>query len=308
MDAMQTVYTANGVTWVDLAQPTADEVREVMETYDVDPLIAEEIGTPTPRPHFAAHNGQLFWILHFPVARHTHEGESNQQEVDCIVTESACITVRYETVDPIHKFAKMFEVDATLARSERVEHGGMIAVALLRKLYAGVTHELEYLQDALTEIERSVFAGKERAMVRELSVTNRELLNFEQTLKQHHEILTHIDTHLPTLFGERITPLMAHVHSTYRHAIQLVEQQKGSCRELRETNDSLLYTKQNEIMKTLTIMAFVTFPLTLLTGIFGMNTQQLPIVGRPNDFWIITGIMLVMTALFFVFFRYKQWL
>jgi magnesium transporter len=70
----------------------------------------------------------------------------------------------------------------------------------------------------------------------------------------------------------------------------------------------MLTTRQNEIIKNLTIMAFITFPLTLLSSMFGMNTTSSPILGHPADFWIIVGIMLSGGVGFFTFFKYKRWL
>ena len=78
--------------------------------------------------------------------------------------------------------------------------------------------------------------------------------------------------------------------------------------ELRETNNSLVSTKQNEIMKVLTIMAFITFPLSLIASIFGMNTIDIPLVGQDGDFVIIMGIMGVSTLCMFAFFKYKKWI
>ena len=78
--------------------------------------------------------------------------------------------------------------------------------------------------------------------------------------------------------------------------------------ELRETNNSLLSTKQNEVMKVLTIMAFVTFPLSLIASIFGMNTKNIPIVGGAFDFWIVMGIMGFAAFMMFIFFKKRNWL
>ena len=60
-------------------------------------------------------------------------------------------------------------------------------------------------------------------------------------------------------------------------------------------------------MKNLTIMAFVTFPLTLISSVFGMNTSFLPVVGRPNDFWIIVSFMAILALTFFMYFKVKHW-
>ena len=77
---------------------------------------------------------------------------------------------------------------------------------------------------------------------------------------------------------------------------------------MHHTNTSLLSTRTTEITKNLTIMAFITFPLTLLANIFGMNTENNPIIGSPYDFWIIVAMMVAGIISMFEFFRYKKWL
>jgi magnesium transporter len=98
------------------------------------------------------------------------------------------------------------------------------------------------------------------------------------------------------------------ITSEYVKVQSTLEGTREYLQEIRKTNDSLLTTKQNEIMKTLTIMAFVTFPLTVITGTFGMNTTHTPILGLHGDFWIVIGIMITMTSSFFIYFIWKKWL
>jgi magnesium transporter len=78
--------------------------------------------------------------------------------------------------------------------------------------------------------------------------------------------------------------------------------------EIRRTNDSLLATKQNEIMKNLTIMTFIMLPLTLITGIFGMNTHPTPILEMKNDFWVVIFLMIIVSITTTIFFKWKKWM
>jgi Mg2+ and Co2+ transporter CorA len=79
--------------------------------------------------------------------------------------------------------------------------------------------------------------------------------------------------------------------------------------EFRETNNSLLSTKRNERMQSLTIMANVLFPVTMVAAIFSMNaTNDMPFVGKPNDFWIVLGFMILAVATIAAVFKYKRWL
>ena len=78
--------------------------------------------------------------------------------------------------------------------------------------------------------------------------------------------------------------------------------------ELRETNNSLLTTKQNETMKRFTILAFTIFPLTLVAALFSMDTKYEPIVGSPYDWYTIVGIMVVAVIIMYWYFKRKEWL
>ena len=145
-------------------------------------------------------------------------------------------------------------------------------------------------------------------MVTELSNISRDVLNIKQAILLHRDIMDALDEHGREFFGEEFGHSIDVLSGEYRRVLQLITNNRSTLEELRATNNSLVYTKQNEVMKVLTIMAFVTFPLSLLAGIFGMNTAYTPIVDNPYGFWIIVSMMAGATLVFFSFFKYKKWL
>ncbi len=228
--------------------------------------------------------------------------------MDFIIGKNFLITTRYDTVDPLHNFSKVFEADSILDRGDIGEHAGYIFFYMIRKLYKSLEHELEFIGEEIRDIGGRIFAGKEKEMVLEISEVSQELLTFKQAMGTHQEVLDSFEAAGKRLFGEKFAYHLRAITGEYFRVFNQVEGYLNLVMELRETNNSLLSTKQNEIMKTLTIMAFVVFPLSLIAGIFGMNTAYLPIVGVPGDFWIVIGIMGALTLGFFVFFKYKKWL
>lgn len=305
--AMLSRYRYKHLTWIDLQSPTHEEVRTLMREFDIHPLIAEELLTPTLKPRAERYDDMLYVILHFPAWKHTH-GASRSQEIDFVIGRNVIITTRYDTVDPLHKFSKVFEVNSILDRSDIGNHAGYIFFYMIRKLYRAVEHELEYAETHLAELEGKIFGGREREMVGHLSGISRELLGFSHALSSHRGVLESFEASGRRIFGEDFSyharALLGEHFRTAKH-LEVLRDYLG---ELRTANDSLLTTKQNEIMKVLTIMAFVTFPLTLISSIFGMNTSYLPIIGQPNDFWIVMGIMLTLAIFFFIFFKFKKWI
>ena len=179
---------------------------------------------------------------------------------------------------------------------------------MLKKLYKSVEHELSYVHDALQDIEEQIFEGREREMVAALSYSGRDLLNLRQAIEPHRDVLKEFSECGPSFFGEDFAPYLRATLNEYFRAHNHVMRETESLHELRETNDSLVSTKQNEIMKNLTLMAFVTFPLSLIASIFGMNTHYLPIVGMRGDFWIIMGGMAFGMAAMFFYFKHKKWI
>jgi len=300
-------YTYKKLTWVDLESPTQEEVRDVMEEFNIHPLAANELLSTTRRPKADLYPDFIYLILHFPAFQHRHSKDSNQ-EVDFIIGKKFIITTHYETVDPLLEFSKVFEVNSIIDKSHLGTHAGFLFYYIVKELYKSLDHELEYIDEEMSYIEENIFAGNERAMVEELSRVNRNLLNFKQSIRLHEEVLESLESAGDEFFGEKFAHYLRAITGEYYKIASRMEGHREALIELRKTNDSLLSTKQNEIMKILTIMAFVTFPLSLIAGIFGMNTDELPIVGLPGDFWIIISIMGGGMALMFWYFRYKGWI
>ncbi len=297
----------NGLVWIDLENPTREEIREIMETYSVDPLVGEELLSPTLKPKVDLYPDYIYLILHFPAFRHSH-GAKSEQEVDFIIGKKFLITTRYDTVDPLHKFSKVFEVNSILDRSDIGKHAGFIFFYMIRKLYKSIGHELDFVSDALSAVENRVFSGNEKEMVFEISKFSRELLHFKRALSSHREVLESFSVAARNFFGEDFSYHTKDIIGAYFRVSEMIAGNIEFLRELRETNNSLLSTKQNETMRVLAIVSFVTFPLTLVAATFSMDAIHTPIVGNPYDFWIIVGIMLAVAFSFLLFFKSRKWL
>lgn len=296
------------VTWIDLESPTRDELQMILSEFNVDARIEEEMIAPTPYPLFVPFPSYLYLILHFPVTD-TASG-TRDQEIDFIVGKNFLITARYEVIDSIHNLHKVFEAEELLGLPAHPSRADTLLERVIRRLYGAIKNEVERTAHALDRIERDIFSGKERQAVHTISDTARILLRVETTLERHREPLSVFLKGLaaPAFFGKGFSEHSLHIEAEREHVATLVASYRAVATELRDTNDSLLSASQNEIMKVLTIMAFVTFPLTLISSIFGMNTDYLPIVGTPHDFWIVMGLMIALAISFFSYFRFKRWL
>jgi len=199
-------------------------------------------------------------------------------------------------------------VNDILNRNLMEGNAGSVLYYLLRELYISIADELDSINDELKQIEKNLFQGNEKKLVADISHTNRDLIHLNHTVLSHKEILQHIENVGEKIFDKNFPGQFNAMLDEYYRIENALIHNIAFLTEMRNTNDSLLSLKQGETMKTLTIMAFVTFPLTLVSSIFGMNTKDTPIVGMNGDFWVVVGIMLILAGTFFTFFKMKKWL
>lgn len=299
-------YTHGNLTWIDLESPSRNEVYDLANEFGIDGLVADELLLPTAKPRLEIHEKMLYIIMHFPALRHTHN--STDQEIDFLIGTDFIITTRYDTIDPLHKFSKVFEVNTMTDKSTLGEHAGFIFYYMLKKLYGSVDYEVEHVRSALRDTENQIFEGLEKEMVSSISRIGRDLLNLRQAIEPHREILQSLEKDGKLFFGDDFAPYLRALMNEYYRVHNHVMRNTESLHELRETNNSLLSTKQNGIIKTLTIMTAFTFPFAIISNIFSMNTEHQPIIGTPGDFWIILGLMGMGVVAMFLFFTYKKWL
>jgi len=68
-----------------------------------------------------------------------------------------------------------------------------------------------------------------------------------------------------------------------------------------------LDNRANEIMKVLTVLSAFFIPMTFLAGVYGMNFDNLPELHLKYGYFYFWGLMVVITASLFGFFKWKKW-
>jgi magnesium transporter len=304
---MVTKHKYKNIVWIDLESPKEEEVVPLAKEFSLSSSIIEELRRPSERAKADPHGKYIYLIFHLPKYRHKEERETTQ-EIDFIIGKDFIITSHYEPIDLFLDVSKLLETKSILDKSDNFDNSGLIFYYIMKSFYGSLEYELDHIRRDLALAEKEIFIGNEGKMVHVLSKINKALIDFRHPLKAHHEILESLETKEGKLFGDSHGHHTEMVIGEYKKVWGRMENNRDLLMDLRDTNDSLFAAKTNNIMKNLTIMSFLTFPLTLMTGIFGMNAVNIPLVGNENGFWIILGIM-AGTALFMVgLFKYKRWI
>jgi len=294
------------ITWIDTEVPTKDEARDLMQEFDLDPEVAQDILLPTYKDKITCYKNYIYLVLHFPAFKHTHN-KSHRQEIDFVIGKNFIITNRYESIDAMEKYAKIFEVNSILDKKNQDIGSGELFLAMLRTIYQSLSDELDSINYLLREAEKNIFAGKEKEMVFELSQIGREIINFYHIINSHGAILEALKQNTEKILGKDFSLGLSEVTNEYYKISKILENVTGTLHELRETNNSMLSTKQNEIMKTLTIFTFFALPFTIITGFFQMNTKFTPFVNTSNGWFYIIGTEIIVMIIIFMIAKKNKW-
>lgn len=298
----------NGLNWIDVSCPTPEEVRKLVAEYHIAPAAGEELFAPTTKPKVDTYADHIYLILHFPAAGpNVRTGGSH--EIDFIIGKNYLITVRYESIEPLRAFAKAFEVGAVRDRnSDKEPNVGLLFSHLLKSLYGSLLHELEHLESTLIAIEKSVFEENDRNLIGRLSLAGRELLAAKQATRLHQGVLESLETSGATIFGKDFKESLSGAIGAYYRVRETLESNRELLHELRTTHDSFVSSKQNEIIRTLTIISFAILPLTLIASLFAMEVGGKPFGDTPHGFYGVIMLMFVVLAGIVVYFKARKWL
>ncbi len=106
------------------------------------------------------------------------------------------------------------------------------------------------------------------------------------------------------LLRVRSRDVLEHIERVLNHVRRLGQSAEGAV----QMHFSALGQRTNDIMRTLTVLTAIFLPLNLITGIFGMNFDEIPLLHKTNGFAIAMGLMLLVGVGLVTFFWRKRYL
>lgn len=247
-------------------------------------------------------------VLYVPVFNEKKR-TTKPTELDILVTKSHIITVHGEPIEPLGSFLK--KCQANIARENCFgKTTGHLVYYLIEDLLNFASRQLVHIAKNIQRIEDGIFKNIEHDMIKEISFIKRDILDFRIAIKPMYRILCSLGERGKNFWPERddLKIYFSDLLGDYERVWGEVDNYTETINALEATNTNLLNAKTNAIVKTFTILSFITFPAMLVATILQINTRTNPVLGLPNDFWIIVGIILLTTVLMWLYFKTRKWL
>lgn len=295
-------------TWIDINNPTEHDIKYLKKKFKIHPLVLDELIHPSPRPRVERYKNYVFMVLFYPIYN-IKTRETSSRELNIIVSQRAIITSHHETIPPLKTLFDNSRFDKQSQKTYLSEETGQLLYYILSAFWQNCFKKLEKIDKRINDIEKHIFSGKEKEMVLEISLVKTDIINFWRIIEPQKEVLESLLKEGLEFFGQTLLPYFSDILGTYERVSNTLERAKETILALEDTNQSLLSTRINEIMKILTILSVVMLPLTLLASIWGMNfPKSLPLSNSPMGFWSISFLMLVVLIVMVFYFKRKKWL
>jgi len=296
----------NSFSWIDIQKPTKDDIQQIRKRFDLHPILAEDLLTPTLRPKAVEYGNALYLVIHVPLYN-TEARSTYPAEVDFIIADSVLITCHDLDIYQISEFIKELEQNKKDKMYHKDDSAGALLYYLLEMLLESCFPKLDHISKKLENIEKEIFAGNEKDMVFEISVVKRDILNFRRTMKPQRTVVESLGLRTYRLVDVQLRPYFQDLVSTNIRIWNSLENAKETIESLEATNNSLLSNKLDMTMKILTIFSAVMLPLTVYSNILAMSAS-IPFGNHPYGFWIHISIMLFLAITTITFFKIKKWL
>ena len=296
---------ASGVfVWVDLAAPSAPESLILSETFAFHPLSVEDAMSEVHFPKIEAYDGYLYVILH-GIDFHTGDKGFATHDIDFFVGPNYLVTVNdghSRSIRDIHE---------SVGRRAQIMNEG--PVALLHRIVDAMVDryrpEVEKLEERLEKIEKTVFSESvPRHLVRNILQEKRQVSSLRRIITPQRDVVARLARRE---FANVSSDISFRFRDVYDQLVRIADDAalfQDRITGILEAHLSNVSNRLNEVMKVLTVLTTIFMPLTLLSGLWGMNIPLPQFPGTEREqFWWLVGIMAAIVTAMLVMFRRKRW-
>ncbi len=294
-----------GLRWLNLEAPTSVETTWLEEHFDFHELDLEDVLSTRQRPKIDEYDEYLFMVLHVPRFDKT-VGRLNAAEVNVFIGPGYLITLPNVPLKPLSRMFNRLAADSETRDDYFSKGPGYLLYEILSELFDYCFPILDKIGFKLDRLEDSIFDERGEDVTRDISNVKQEIIAYRKIIKPERVTLRQLERVRARYLSEDLEIYFDDIVDSAERIWDQLDNYKEVVEALEQTNELVIAHKQNDILRVLTIFSVILLPLTVLTGIYGMNVQ-LPLQNHAGAFWEIAALMIILVCSMLGYFRYKRW-
>jgi magnesium transporter len=302
-DLARVVQEGTGQLWVDIDVGNRYQVALLEKIWAFHPLSIEDTLNPSSRVKVEEYPGFLFTVI-----RGVRFYEETQDPYD-LETYNLCCYLGHNYVVTVHggQSPSIAAVADRLTRHPEILRRG--AARLMHAILDGAVDAffpiLDQIDDFLDNVEQRVFERFEQVVLRDIFAVRRLVVSLRRHLSPQREAFN-VLTNRPTPFIEPEVQL--YFRDIYDHVLRISESLDAYRDLLSGTMESYLTQVSNRlggITKGLAVIGTVSIPFVVVSGMWGMNFQRVPLADTSQGFWWMMVVQLAIGLLLLLGLRWR---
>lgn len=293
------------VVWVNVeGVHDVELIRTLGEKHTFHPLVLEDIVNTVQRPKVEDYDDYLFIVL--KMLRPTDNGDFSSEQLSIILGPDYLFTFQEGTAgDAFDSIRDRLRNGKGKIRSMGVDY---LAYTLIDAIVDGYFSILEDFGERIVDVEEQLTLTPDHKALHVINGMKKEIIFLRKSvwpLREAVSLLERGDSHLLH------DTTRVYFRDVYDHTIQVidtVETYRDLLSGMLDLYLSSISNRTNEVMKFLTVIGTIFMPLTFLVGVYGMNFKHFPELEWRNGYFVLWGLMIVMTLMMVAYFRKKRWL
>ncbi len=286
-DQLDRELASGAFVWLDIEGREAETLDLLSERFGFDPAAIEDVLDVEQLPKFDDYGDHLFVVLHALTAE---ADRLDTHEVDCFVTPKMLVTVRAAEVVGLS-----WLWDAVQAHPHLAEHGADEIFAQLAEVmgrrYIEVITAIETRVDSLVDDA----LGADPNVLAQVQVLRREEATVRRVLGPQRLVIASLRSNGKSHLGAESIRLLTDAYDVHNLVVQSLESTRSLLTDTLDTYRGASAERQARAATVLTVYAAIMLPLTLITGWYGMNVEDLPGSDSARG-WIVVTIIMVSFA------------
>jgi len=296
------INDAEYLIWIDIENPGKENMQFLRDRFHFHPLDIEDCLSVIERPKMDEYDDYFFLVLHMPfyIKQARRLVPFN---VNIFIGNNFLVTIHRGLCKPIQDaFNNLKENHQILEKGS-----GYLLHKVIDSLIDYNFPILNKIYRNIQNVEDAIFKKVSSKNVRDILLIRTNILTFRNIVFPQRKLLKTLEIKDMEFLIEALDVYFSDLVDHIEKIWDTLENYKELIEGVHDAHQSLLSNKINDIMRILTIFSVVILPLTLISGIYGMNIG-LPLESNAFAFIIIVVAMIMISIGMLVYFKYKDWI
>lgn len=280
-------------------------IKEIGQAYQLHPLILEDIANTTQRPKLEEYDNGFYLVLKM-ISYKKETKELDIEQVSLYLGQDYVLTFQEKPEDVLDPIRTRLQKNQGRLRKKGADY---LFYALVDVIISNYFLALEGIEDQINELEERINEDVSMELIQDIQRMKKTLIFLNKSVFPLREVIGRMERlDELNLIHPKTILFFRDLQDQLFHILDLAETFKDILSNLHDLHLALNGHKMNQVMKVLTIVSTIFIPLTFIAGIYGMNFQFMPELSWKNGYFLVWGLMGMITVGLLVLFKKKSWL